>query len=261
MKIDFEKCFKICYNIFMQEIISKNNELIKNVCKLKEKKYRDLENKILLEGYKVFLEAEKCGLKVERIITTKKNLEILNFKKYNNKLIITNDEICKKLSNNVTSQNFFAVVEKPKNNGSGSNFLILDNIQDPQNLGAIIRSSVATNILDIYCINCVDEYNDKVIRASMGNIFKVNINHISIEDLDKVCENSIVYSANMNGKNLFKLEKPKNKFGLILGNEGNGVSSEVEKFANKIISIPMQNNVESLNVAVSMSIIAYYLTN
>jgi len=245
----------------MIEINSKNNELIKNICKLKEKKYRDAENKILLEGYKIFLEAEKCNGKIDKILITTKFLENKDLKKYNDKIIVISEEVSQKLSYNITSQNFFAVIEKPKSKIFSGNFLILDNIQDPQNLGAIIRTSVATNILDIYCLNCVDEYNDKVIRASMGNVFKVNLKHINLEDLTKVCENAIIFSANMNGKNLFKTEKPKTKFGIILGNEGNGVSAEVESFANKILSIPMQNNVESLNVAVSMSIIAYYLTN
>lgn len=245
----------------MQEITSKNNELIKNISKLKEKKFRDSENKILIEGYKVFLEAEKCGLVADKILTTKEFLLSKKLDKYKDKLIIVNDDVCKKLSFSVTSQNFFAVIEKPRVETKNTNFLILDNIQDPQNLGAIIRTSVATNILDIYCLNCVDEFNDKVIRASMGNVFKVNIKHIKLEDLNQICKNAIMYSANMNGENLFKVQKPKCKFGLILGNEGNGVSREVEKIANKIISIPMQNNVESLNVAVSMSIIAYYLTN
>jgi len=207
----------------MQEITSKNNELIKNIAKLKEKKYRDLENKILLEGYKIFLEAEKCGLKIYKILLTKKMFETLNLKKYLDKLIIISDDVSQKLSFNVTTQNFFAVVEKSKNKITNSNFLILDNIQDPQNLGAIIRTSVATNILDIYCLNCVDEFNDKVIRASMGNVFKVNVKHINVENLNEVCKNATIYSANMNGKNLFTIEKPKNKFGLILGNEGNGV--------------------------------------
>ena len=128
-------------------------------------------------------------------------------------------------------------------------------------MGAIIRTAVSTNIKNLYLINGVDEFNEKVIRASMGNVFKVCVKHINIEDLKNICKNFPIYSANMNGENLFTLEKPKTKFGLILGNEGQGVSSDVENFATKIISIPMQNNVESLNVAVSSGIICYYLTN
>lgn len=246
----------------MLEITSKSNELIKSINKLKEKKYRDTENKVLLESYKVFLEAEKCNCFVDKVLITKKFLQNKEFvKKYSDKIIVISEDIAKKLSTSVTSQNFFAVLQKPKNKNFGGNFLILDNIQDPQNLGAIIRTSVATNILDIYCLNCVDEYNDKVIRASMGNVFKVNIKHIDVNELKNICKETLIYSANMGGKNLFDMKKLDRKFGLILGNEGNGVSPEVQKFANKIISIPMQNDVESLNVAVSMSIIAYYLTN
>lgn len=246
----------------MQEITSKNNVTIKNAIKLKEKKFRESENKILLEGYKIFLEAQKCNLNLDKIFVTK-DFDLSLLKRYEslNKVFVISNEVASKLSYLKTYQNFFAVIEKPQNKDYDTNFIILDNIQDPQNLGAIIRTSVATNILNIYCINCVDEFNDKVIRASMGNVFKVNIKHIEAVNLKEICKDTLVYSANMNGKNLFTMKKPDRKFGLILGNEGNGVSPEVEKFANKIISIPMQNNVESLNVAVSMSVIAYYLTN
>lgn len=244
------------------EITSRNNELIKEIIKLKDKKQRDNTGLILLEGYKLFEEALKSNLKVKHILTTKDyfdNNESL--KKYSSKIIFISETVCEKLSFTKSHLNFFSVVEKPKNTSFNTSFVILDNIQDPQNLGAIIRTCVATNIRDIYSLNSVDEFNDKTIRASMGNVFKVFIKHIDINELKEICKNKEVYSANLNGENLFTIKKPNGNFGLILGSEGQGVSKEVENFATKIITIPMQNNTESLNVAVSFSVIAFNLIN
>lgn len=245
----------------MIKIESVNNEKIKEILKLKQKKYRDEKGLILVEGYKIFEEIVKADLNIKNIILTNEVFEKLNLNKFLDKIIIVSSKIAEKLSFQMSSTNFFVVVEKPKEKFYGGNIAILDNIQDPQNLGAIVRTSVATNIKDIYTLNSVDEYNDKTIRASMGNIFKVNIHHIQVCDLKEICKDKTVYSANMNGENVFKISKPQNAFAIILGNEGNGVSKEVEEFANKVIAIPMQNEVESLNVAVSFSIIAYHLTN
>ena len=223
----------------MQEITSVLNNKIKNIIKLKQKKYREEQGLILIEGYKIFLEAEKTNQKIVEIFATKKEFEKNNLSKYQNLLTLISDNVSEKLSFNQTSQNFFAVIKQPEKLNFSGNFLILDNIQDPQNLGAIIRTSVACDCKKLYLINCVDEFNDKVVRASMGNVFKVDCEHIGVNDLSKVCNNI--------------------PFGLILGNEGNGVSAEVKSFATKTIKIPMQNDVESLNVAVSCGIILYNL--
>lgn len=239
------------------EITSVNNEKIKNLIKLKQKKFRDEKNEILIEGYKIYLEALKEQIKVKEIFLTKTLQNKLNL---NGNYIIISDEVSKKLTYNVTSQDFFAVIEKPISKNVDGNFIILDNIQDPQNLGAIIRTCVATNIKKIYALGGVDIFNEKVIRASMGNVFKIDYQSIKEEDLNNICKDNIIYVADMNGENLYEIEKPNKKFGIILGNEGNGVSDVVKNYATKIISIPMQNNVESLNVAVSMGIISYYLT-
>lgn len=240
-------------------ITSTKNEKIKEVLKLKQKKYREETNLILLEGYKIFEEAKKVNANIKEIFLTKKLQDKLNLS-YKNITIIS-DEVSNKLTFNQTSQDFFAVIEKPVQKIDGGSFLILDNIQDPQNLGAIIRTSVATNVKNLYLINCVDIFNDKVIRASMGNIFKINYKIIEVQDLEEISKNNEIYCADMYGENLFKTKQSNKTFGLILGNEGNGVSKEVKKFATKTLSIPMQNDVESLNVAVSASVILYFLTN
>lgn len=245
----------------MQIITSVNNEKIKNAIKLKQKKYRDEQNLILIEGYKIFLEALKTGQQIEEIFCIKEIFDENNLNKFENITSFISENVSEKLSFNQTSQNFFAVIKKPIKKFFDGSFLILDRVQDPQNLGAIIRTSVACDIKNIYLLESVDEFNDKVIRASMGNVFKVCCKHISVENLSEICKNKEIFCADMNGENLFSLiQKPKN-FGLILGNEGQGVSDDVKFFATKTLSIPMKNDVESLNVAVSSAIIIYNLIN
>ena len=245
----------------MQEISSVNNEKIKEIMKLQQKKYRELSGQVLIEGYKIFLEAVKANAEILEILLTKKELEKHNLSAYKDKINLISDNVSKKLSFNQTSQNFFAVIKPREPKVESGSFLILDKIQDPQNLGAIIRTSVACNIKKIFLLDCVDEFNDKVIRASMGNVFKVCFEKTEVENLKEICKKTPVYCADMFGENIFNLKQKPKVFGLILGNEGNGVRSEVKNLASKTISIPMQNNVESLNVAVSMAVIAYNLTN
>ena len=145
-----------------------------------------------------------------------------------------------------------------------NDFLILDNIQDPGNLGAIIRSAAASGFKNIYMMSCVDIYNDKVIRASMGNIFKT-INHsVTFEKLTELLSKGEfeIIAGDLDGENLFTFDLPKDKtVGIIIGNEGKGISSQVKRLTTKTVTIPMQNKVESLNAAVSASMIMYYIKN
>lgn len=242
----------------MQEISSVSNEKVKDLIKLSDKKYRDNSGLVLIEGYKIFLEAIKAKAEIVEIFVTKNELEKVDLKSFKNITLIS-DKVSEKLSFNKTSQNFFVVIKKLKKNFDDKRFLILDNIQDPQNLGAIIRTSVACDVKKLYLLNCVDVYNDKVIRASMGNIFKVCCEKIDLKNLKEKVKNRVIYCADMDGENVFSLTSKPDNFGLILGNEGQGVSDEVKVLSNKTISIPMENDVESLNVAVSCGVILYNL--
>ena len=244
----------------MQKIESVNNETIKKLVKLKQKKYRDEHGLVLVEGYKIFLEAVKSEQEILSVFATESEFEKIDVKNFCNVYEISK-MVSQKLTFNVTSCDFFAVIKKKQTKLTDQSFLILDNIQDPQNLGAIIRTSVACDVKNLYLINCADVFNEKTIRASMGNVFKINFENITPQDLEKICNGKEIYCADMVGENLFELKNKAKTFGLIMGNEGNGVSKEVEKFATKTLSIPMKNNVESLNVAVSLAVILYNLTN
>ena len=122
-----------------------------------------------------------------------------------------------------------------------------------------MRSALACNFKQIFVINSVDEFSPKVIRASMGNQFKLNIVHINTDDFQTLFAGAKLYTASMEGKDIFKIQNFDKNVGVVIGNEGNGVSARVKSLVKNTISIPMQNGVESLNASVSASIIMYQI--
>ena len=138
--------------------------------------------------------------------------------------------------------------------------MVLDNLQDPSNLGAIIRSAMAFDFKSIIMLNGVYPYSAKVIRSSMGYVFDINIiSYNNAELIDFLQKNKYnLVSADMSGIDL-KEFKPKFPLAVVIGNEGNGVSSELKQLSTQIVKIPMNNGVESLNAGVSASIIMYKL--
>lgn len=252
-----------------QIITSQNNALVKLASSLNSKKYRKLHNLALLEGTKIIDEAIKANQVFYKLFIEEEKAE--DYKNYlhqvNCEVVYTTAKIINSISPTQTPQGIVAIIETRSFEPMviGGNFLVLDNIQDPGNLGAIIRSAAASGYKNIFMLNCVDVYNDKVIRASMGNLFKTNNYTVSLEQLQKllsVKENYELLLATMQGENIFEVSiKKGSTIGVIIGNEGSGVTEQVAKLARKTVSIPMQNEVESLNAAVSASIIMYKLIN
>ena len=237
-------------------ITSINNQTIKELDKLKQKKYRDLEQKFLIEGEHLVEEAEKSGV-LEKII-------LLENSEYPSKLekIYVSKNVMKKLSSLDTPPNIIGVCKMLSKKELGKKVLLLDDIQDPGNLGTIIRSSVAFNVDSIVMsLNTVDLYNPKVIRSTQGMIFKINLIK---DDLERVIEklkseNIPIYTTNVNGGENIKNINSTDSYGLIMGNEGNGVKDEISTLADRKIYIPMNSKVESLNVSVAASILLYEL--
>ena len=132
---------------------------------------------------------------------------------------------------------------------------------NPGNVGTLIRSAVGTGFLDIYLISCASVTNPKTVRSTMGALFKANIYEVD-EKFVKTLKvwNQTVYVADMDGENIFETSFQQN-CGIIVGNEGQGVSDELIEIATNKISIPMKNNLESLNAGVSGSIIMYQIAN
>ena len=230
------------------------NAELKNIKKLKDKKYRRLQNLFLVEGVKLCEELFKSNYKVKYTLSTNvKYKDAPNF-------VLVSPEVLKTVATTETPQDIVAVCEIPTRlDGLPSgNSLILDELQDPGNLGTLIRSAVAFNFKDVYFINTVDIYSEKVIRSSMGAIFKINAHIVDWEYIknnkNKICE--LLIGTDLKSTGLEKKDKTK-KIALIIGNEGNGVSSELLSITDKNVTLKMANNVESLNAGVAGSILMY----
>lgn len=235
---------------------STSNKKIKNIKKLNSKKYRDEFNEFLIEGEHLILEAYKKGYLKELIL-----LEDTNFNLDIETIYVTK-EVLKYISELDNPPKIMGICKKIERKDIGNKVVMLDDIQDPGNLGTIIRSCVAFNIDTIILSkNSVDVYNSKVLRATQGMIFNINIIE---ENLIKVIENLKekdyrIYATKVNGGKSLKSVEKSEKFAIIMGNEGNGVSKEVLDVCSDYIYIDMNSSCESLNVGVATSIILYEL--
>lgn len=239
-------------------ITSLNNEHIKELLKLKEKKYRDLSNTFLVEGRHLVLEAHR-EKKIVELILEQDELFPLD----TNTLYVSSG-VMKKLSDLSTPSNVMAVVEKLDEKPIGEKILILDNIQDPGNLGTIIRSAVAFNFDTIVLSpKTVDLYNPKVVRSTQGMMFHTNI--IIREPVSFINElknegYKIVGTKVTNGVDV-RESRTYSHFALIIGNEGKGMSEELSELCDEYLYIKMNDQCESLNAAVAASILMYEISN
>ena len=222
---------------------------------LDKKKFRQKYNLFLVEGNKIINELKDSSYKLTEIFSI--NPQELHFPKTETHLI-TEREL-KKISFLQTPKDSVAVVELPKQKflENVKIQLILDGIQDPGNLGTIIRLADWFGIEQIICSeDTVDLFNPKVIQASKGSFTRVNIFYTDLEDFLKNSDTENI-GTDMIGENIYNVKFPE-KFNLILGNEGNGMRAEVEKLVSKNITIPRFGNsqsTESLNVSMATAII------
>jgi len=219
---------------------------------LKDKKFRKEHSLFMVEGEKFC--KDLLGTNIEIVYTITTNKELKDFPNVE----VVSDRMLSSLATTKTNQNIVCIC-KVKDYGFNSvgNSLILDNLQDPGNVGTLIRSALAFGFKDIYLIDGVDPYNEKVIRSSAGTILQVRLHQCSYEELEKnkskVAKNFMV--ADMKGESINKIHLPKTSIAVIIGNEGQGVSQLMQDMANITVSIPMSSEVESLNAGVAGSII------
>ena len=241
-------------------ITSIKNDTIKSILKLKQKKYREETSSFLIEGEHLVEEA----LKVNRITLLIKNETYTGNLGYEKELIVTSN-VFNALAFSKTPQGIMAICcikEIPLAYQTLSKVLILDGLQDPGNVGTLIRSALAFDFdAMILSNNCVDIYNNKVVQATQGAFFRLSI--VKAELLKQIA----ILKAN--GFTIFgtSLEKAiplesidftnYSKIGVVLGNEGNGVSKEILEKTDYSIKIQISEQMESLNVAIAGSIIMY----
>lgn len=241
-------------------ISSLDNKKIKEYSKLKQKKYRDLSSKFIIEGEHLVEEALKSGFLLDVLV-----LESYPFK-IDFDITYVTKAILKELTDLETAPPVIGICKKLDiKKESSHKILILDNIQDPGNLGTIIRTSKAFGIDEILISkDSVDLYNSKVIRATQGIIFYLPVIRCDLEDeINDLKQAGItIYGTNVhNGIDIRTLDaKMKNDYAIVMGNEGNGVRNEIQKQVDKNLYINMDSTVESLNVSIATSIILYEFT-
>ena len=241
-------------------IASKDNNLIKEIKKLKEKKYR--KEKYIVEGIKIVKEAIEEKVSIELIVMSESfNENIVGMDTYR-KIVVT-DKIFKELSDVCTPQGILAIINKNTNKKIDYNaeyIMFLDGIQDPGNIGTIIRTLDSANIKQLLVTkDTIEVYNPKVVRSTMGAIFRVNV--IEIEDYLQTFKDlrkngfEIVSTSLDATKSVYDITY--NKKVVVIGNEANGVSKLAQENSDFLVKIPMLGKAESLNAAVAASIMIY----
>lgn len=258
----------------MITINSSSNDHVKRIAALMDKaKQRRKEGCFIVEGIKMFKEIPQGDLDSVYLSETfvKENNDVVKEIESNasGKCFCLSDSLFKKISGTVTPQGVLAIVRQKKYSleqvistiHSGRNcFVVLDRIQDPGNLGTIVRTGEGAGINGVIMSDTsVDIYNPKVIRSTMGSIFRVPF--CIVDDLPKAVEELkaagvTAYAAHLKGEAYNKEAFP-DKTALLIGNEANGLSDEVASKADRLIKIPMQGKVESLNAAIATAILMY----
>ena len=254
----------------MQVITSKDNELIKHIRKLKDKKYRDESNEFIIEGTNLIEEAVKEKAKIKKVIIcedTTKTYEIptnirLEIAKY--ECVYVSEKIFNLITQVTNPQGIMAIVEKTAKEDeidyTQDLIVMLDDIQDPGNLGTILRTIDSIGLKQIIVSKeTADAFNPKVVRSTMGAIFRIKI--IESENLIDTIKNikkhhfKLIVTSLQTDNTIYDINY--NKKIIVIGNEGNGVSKEIQDMADQKIKIPMLGKTESLNASVATGIVLY----
>lgn len=236
-------------------ITSVNNERIKYIKKLRNTKFQEQERLFIIEGEHLVKEAQNSGVLTLTLSTLDLDYGVEN--------IMVTSRVLKSITNLSSVTNVIGIckyVEEKKE--LGNKIIILDGVQDPGNLGTIIRSACAFDFTSVVLSpNCVRKYNDKVIRATQGMLFKMNVvtQNISnlIESLKK--KNYNVYGTDVTSGIDVKDVSNKTKVAVVMGSEGSGISEDLKGLISNNIYIKISEKCESLNVAVAASIIMHEL--
>ena len=254
----------------MQTITSKDNELIKHIRKLKDKKYRDESNEYVVEGVKLVEEAVKENAKIKQIIVcedTTRTYEIpthimLEIAKY--ECISVSDKIFNIITQVTNPQGIMAIIEKNAQNAkidyTQDIIVVLDDVQDPGNLGTILRTvdSIGLNQI-IVSKGTADAFDSKVVRSTMGAIFRIKI--IEVENLAQAIKEmrkhhfKLMVTSLQTKNSIYDIDFYKKI--IVIGNEANGVSKEIQDMADEKAKIPMLGRTESLNASVAAGVVMY----
>lgn len=254
-------------------ITSKENKLIKYIKSLSQKKYRDFNHEYIVEGIKIVKEAIENDEKISHIILCEEILsnildkedsiyKLLRQKEFLNIVEYVSKGVFESISDTMTPQGILAVIKEKECKKEYSNIIFaLDDLQDPGNLGTIIRTLDAAGYQDlILSKETADPYNPKVVRSTMGAIFRLKL-HRNVDLLSKLKELTSkgykIVVTSLDTQHFYYDLNFKDKLVIVIGNESKGVKKEIQDLANVKVKIPMLGQTESLNAAVATSIIAY----
>lgn len=254
----------------MQVISSKDNDIIKHIKKLKDKKYRDISNQYIVEGIKLVSEAIKENAKIKQIILCEDCDKVeaipkdLMYEIAKKECIYVTEKIFKFITEVQAPQGILAVIEKNNQNNqidyNQDIIVAIDDVQDPGNIGTILRTVDSVGLSQVLVSKgTADIYNPKVVRSTMGAIFRIKI--IECEDLESILKEikkhkfKIVVSSLQTENSIYNINY--NKKVIVIGNEANGVKERIQSLADEKIKIPMLGKTESLNVSVATGVILY----
>lgn len=259
----------------MQEITSKDNPNIRLYQKLLSgKKYRRENGMFTLEGVRLVSDAISENAELHSVFVTENCLErlsqhgeALNFQD-RERVFLISDELADKMSATENSQGIFAIcrtLDKPLFSDTiknGGKYLLLHSLQDPGNLGTVIRTADAVGVDAVFLADCCDLYNPKVVRSTMGSLFRLNVSEVKFDEVFPLFEKRGVptFAAVIDPDAVSLTECDFSKGGAVLiGNEGNGLPREVSSMCSERVTIKMQGNVNSLNAAMAAGIIMWEL--
>jgi TrmH family RNA methyltransferase len=241
----------------MDIIRSKSNQLIKQTKKLLQKKYR--KKSYLIEGWHLLEEAQKAGAQIEQIFVTEEGLGRLD---HSDRVKLVSPEVLAELSDSVTPQGVVAQLSLPQQELAGQlsgKFLVLEDVQDPGNVGTMIRTADAAGYDGVFISEkTADIYNMKVLRAMQGSHFHLPVYRMDMGTLvEHFKSNQIpIYATTLSENSVdYKEMTVPSSFALVMGNEGQGISDFMVDQADQLIHISMPGQAESLNVAVAAGIL------
>ncbi|MBP3462537.1 MAG: RNA methyltransferase [Tyzzerella sp.] len=249
-------------------ITSTSNPQVKRLLQLQKKsKVRNEEKVFVVEGLRMFVEVPKE--RVEKVYVSEnfynKKKQELNWEEF--PIEILSDSVFKHVSDTQTPQGVLCIVKQEKQdldsllNIENPHFMVLDNLQDPGNMGTIIRTAEGAGVDAVFMSrDCVDIFNPKTIRSTMGSIYRMPFIYIEeivplLEEFRKKGIKS--YAAHLDGKNSYDQEDYCKGTAILIGNEGNGLRDEVAEKADIWVRIPMEGQVESLNAAIAASVLMF----
>ncbi|HEY0828837.1 MAG TPA: RNA methyltransferase [Bacilli bacterium] len=251
------------------EILSIHNNRVKQWAQLLEKKGRDQQGKFLLEGIHLIMEAIQAHTEIDCIVYSIDRgipLELHRISDLSVEWIGVTEAILAKCTDTITPQGVFAIVNKLAWNAQTilnhhhSLVVVIDGVQDPGNLGTIIRSADATQASGVLIgKGSVDLYNPKTIRSTMGSLFHLPVAECNLEEILPLAGSKSIQLVNTNvqaEQHCYQLDLTKDTW-FIVGNEGHGVSKQVAEFIGKHIKIPIHGEAESLNVAMATTVLLY----